>query len=256
MSINANNDALNEILEVINDLPNSKEEQTKSIDITENGTTVVTPDEGMTLGEVTVNVAIESGGGEDDFIGIKYSNFDEKGYYLPRTVDARSLDKVLSDPNETSAAKINAENNLALYCAFYNSAATSGNGYFTEIREAYLPTKAAKLDNTFYCCIKLKRVYGNLENIKVLRAAFDKCHALEEVPYMPNLTEIMQYSFRDCRSLTEITLPSTVTSIATNAFSGCSNLKKIYCKFAEGSVTGAPWGAPNADIEVVYVTEV
>lgn len=102
MSINANNAALNEILEAINELPSSKEEQEKSInitengetvitpddenttlskvtvnvdvptkeeqekvvDITENGTTVVTPDEGMALSKVTVNVAVE-GGSED-----------------------------------------------------------------------------------------------------------------------------------------------------------------------------------------------
>lgn len=42
-----------------------KEEQEKVIDITSNGTTEVTPDEGMALSKVTVNVAVESGGGED-----------------------------------------------------------------------------------------------------------------------------------------------------------------------------------------------
>ncbi len=39
-----------------------KEEQEKTIDITENGTTEVTPDEGKALSKVTVNVAV---GGED-----------------------------------------------------------------------------------------------------------------------------------------------------------------------------------------------
>lgn len=59
MSINANNAALNEILETVNKLPNSKEEQEKSINITENGETVITPDdENTTLSMVTVNVEV------------------------------------------------------------------------------------------------------------------------------------------------------------------------------------------------------
>lgn len=40
-----------------------KEEQTKSVTITENGTTTITPDEGKTLASVTVNTAVSSSGG-------------------------------------------------------------------------------------------------------------------------------------------------------------------------------------------------
>ena len=42
-----------------------KEEQEKTVDIIENGTTEVIPDEGRTLSKVTVNVAIESGSTEE-----------------------------------------------------------------------------------------------------------------------------------------------------------------------------------------------
>ena len=42
----------------------AKEEQEKTIDITENGTTEVTPDSGKVLSKVTVNVEVESGGGD------------------------------------------------------------------------------------------------------------------------------------------------------------------------------------------------
>ena len=40
-----------------------KEEQAKSVTITENGTTTITPDEGKTLSSVTVNTAVSSSGG-------------------------------------------------------------------------------------------------------------------------------------------------------------------------------------------------
>lgn len=43
----------------------TKPEQEKTIEITENGTTEVTPDEGKVLSKVTVNVEVESGGGSD-----------------------------------------------------------------------------------------------------------------------------------------------------------------------------------------------
>ena len=111
MSINANNAALNEILEAINELPEAgsgkeeqeksiditengetvitpddenttlskvivnvevpiKDEQSKTIDITENGTITVTPDDGVVWNEVTVNAAIESGGGTEEIENI------------------------------------------------------------------------------------------------------------------------------------------------------------------------------------------
>jgi hypothetical protein len=70
MSIIKNTEELNNLLDAVQKLPVKKDEQEKVVDITENGTTVVTPDEGMTLGGVTVNVAIESGGGEDIFTAL------------------------------------------------------------------------------------------------------------------------------------------------------------------------------------------
>jgi hypothetical protein len=59
MSINSNNNLLNEILSTIDDLRTSKEEQEKVVDITENGTTEVIPDDGKTFSKVTVNVEVE-----------------------------------------------------------------------------------------------------------------------------------------------------------------------------------------------------
>ena len=62
----------------------AKEEQEKSIDITENGTTEVTPDEGKALSKVTVNVEVESGGGAEitaGFTSEKYKKWLEVNGY-------------------------------------------------------------------------------------------------------------------------------------------------------------------------------
>lgn len=49
----------------------------------------------------------------------------------------------------------------------------------------------------------------------------------------------------------ECILPSTLTKIDYNMFSLCTALEKITINKPEGSITGAPWGAP-ASCEVIW----
>ena len=101
--------------------------------------------------------------------------------------------------------------------------------------------------------------------------AFSGCTALTSVTIPSGVTSIGDCTFSDCTGLTSITIPSSVTSIGGSAFSGCTGLTSItipnsvtsigsgvfwnctrltdiYCGFAEGAVSGAPWGASNATI--------
>lgn len=59
------------------------------------------------------------------------------------------------------------------------------------------------------------------------------------------VTSIGEYVFAGCTRLTSITIPASVTSIHAMAFVECTALTDIYCGFAEGKVSGAPWGAPD-----------
>lgn len=223
-----------------------KEEQEKTIDITENGITEVTPDEGKVLSKVTVNVEVEqSEGGEDDFIGIKYSNYSNDYLNIPKIADARSLDKqtIKSD--------------RVLQNAFSNQSTNPNGGYFAYLEEVYLPENITTLYSTFANCTKLSTIHGNLSKIYNIDTAFKSCISLDinaVIAKMTKLKIIGNNSFRDCTQATEITLPATITNIYTSAFAGCTNLTKINCLFAEGSVTGQPWGATNAVVE--YVTGV
>ena len=63
-----------------------------------------------------------------------------------------------------------------------------------------------------------------------------------------SVTSIGRNAFNSCMSLASITIPSSVTSIGLSVFNACYNLTDIYCGFAEGAVSGAPWGATNATI--------
>ena len=77
-------------------------------------------------------------------------------------------------------------------------------------------------------------------------SVFFTCTGLTSVTLPNSVTSIGARAFYGCYSLTSVTIPSSVTSIGDNAFQGCTNLTDIYCGFAEGAVSGAPWGAPES----------
>lgn len=60
----------------VDSIDTSKEEQEKTVEITENGTTEVLPDDGKVLSKVTVNVEVESGG--EDLAALE-TKIDESG---------------------------------------------------------------------------------------------------------------------------------------------------------------------------------
>lgn len=98
----------------------------------------------------------------------------------------------------------------------------------------------------FYNCSFLKYVKLPSTLKSIAASAFSGCSLLETVDIMnTQLTTIEGSSFDGCRSLTSIEIPSTITSIGSNAFDGCTNLATITIHKAEGSITGAPWGAPS-----------
>lgn len=71
---------------------------------------------------------------------------------------------------------------------------------------------------------------------------------------LPNgVTSIGSYAFSDCTGLTEITFKGKPNSISTSAFKGCTNLTTIRVPWAEGEVSGAPFGATNATLIYSYV---
>ena len=51
--------------------------------------------------------------------------------------------------------------------------------------------------------------------------------------------------------LKEVIIPSSITSITTDSFSRATNLEKITINKAEGSISGAPWGAP-ASCQIIW----
>jgi hypothetical protein len=71
---------------------------------------------------------------------------------------------------------------------------------------------------------------------------------VERLVIPSGITSLKQNTFTKCYYLTSIRIPSSVVSIESYVFSDCISLTDIYCGFAQGAVSGAPWGAPNATI--------
>lgn len=76
-----------------------------------------------------------------------------------------------------------------------------------------------------------------------------------EVTLPDGIIKIDMFAFSNCTGLTSITFEGIPSSIATLAFDGCTNLKTINVPWAEGAVSGAPWGATNATINYNYTGE-
>lgn len=93
---------------------------------------------------------------------------------------------------------------------------------------------------------------------------------LTDIVIPDSVTYLGEGTFESCTSLTSITLPrvrtigyqcfakdfhletveigSNINRIREDAFEDCDRLTTITINKAEGSITGAPWGAPNATV--------
>lgn len=106
--------------------------------------------------------------------------------------------------------------------------------------------------STFNSCYVLD-IDSLPQHLKTINSyGFYRCRdlTLKELP--PSIETIGDYAFRECQSLTEITFGGTPETISHTAFYSCPNLATIRVPWAEGAVSGAPWGATNATITYNY----
>lgn len=174
-----------------------------------------------------------------DFVGVKYSDFDEDGY--PTVADARSLGKITINPAHVANGLL------------YNSAKNTGMNI--RIKEVYLPNQITAFDYSFQYCSTLEKLHGDFDKVTNLGiVCFGGCASLKELPYFPNVTRVASSAFVNCTGLTLVKFYKKLTSCANNAFTGCTNLTDIYVPWAEGEVANAPWGAPNENLTIHYNT--
>lgn len=81
---------------------------------------------------------------------------------------------------------------------------------------------------------------------KIGSYAFAECFSLESVVIPEGVTTIGNNAFMTTDPQS-IVIPRSVTRIGSTSFRGVSGT--LYCKFSQGAVSGAPWGAVG---QIVY----
>lgn len=117
----------------------------------------------------------------------------------------------------------------------------------TGLENLYIPDNIKYIyDNAFSGCTSLEVV--RIPNATMGSAVFAGCTGLENVDFVNNVETIGSAQFAMCSSIKTISLPNTLTAIYQNAFAGCTALTTITINKPESSISGAPWGAPNATV--------
>ena len=109
-------------------------------------------------------------------------------------------------------------------------------------------------NNTFDSCSTLALTSLPEGITSIGNRAFYYCYKLALTSLPAGLQIIKDYAFSVCSGLTSITFEGTPRSIGS-CFGNCSNLTTINVPWAEGAVSGAPWGAKNATINYNYTGE-
>ena len=165
---------------------------------------------------------IQSGGGGDD------SNYKE---FVERTT-----------ANPTLPSDLTKIVDYAFY-EFHSLALTS------------LPAGVTSIGTyAFYNCKNLALTSLPAGITSIGNSAFANCSKLALTSLPAGLQIIKDYAFSVCSGLTSITFEGTPRSIGS-CFGNCSNLTTINVPWAEGAVSGAPWGAKNATINYNYTGE-
>lgn len=190
--------------------------QDKSIEITENGTTNITADEGYDgLYNVSVTTNVASGGGDLPSVGFVVDEWDENGY--PITVSTIGMTKIPDYYFEENTRNIFSK---AKTVNFNDGLEEIGNGCFLK----------SNIENVDVSKIK---VFGD--------SAFSSCKSLTHIDLPKDLENIPNQLFYECDGLTKMMIPESVKTIGNYSFYGCGNLKQV----SMGDVTSISGGSSN-----------
>ena len=205
ISLKNNNIELNAILETVNSLSSGKEEQEKSVEITENRIQTVLPDEGKTLSKVTVNINVPSKEEQEKSVEIT-----SNGTQVILPDDGKTLSKVSITTNVEGVGGDAAEERSKWLNRGW---AEFSDNELTDIK-----------GGTFAFCTSLSSVNFPLCN-SVGSYAFYMCRSLSLVNF-PLCNIVWGDAFYNCTSLTSVDLPSCF-SVNNNAFYGCTSLSSV-----------------------------
>ena len=201
----------------------AKEEQEKTVNITENGTTEVSPDENKVFSKVTVKVDVPSGGGVVDYMS--YLNILKFSEAISEVTD----NIVLHLENVTSLSQAFA--NVSIYspkitfhitekCTTLSSLFQMGYwSYSGELKEVEFVGETKGITSwgqAFRNRIGIERIVGDLDftNVTSLSSTFGRCDSLQVFTPKPNTIKV-SISFSDSPNLTDESKQAIFDGLAT-----------------------------------------
>ena len=216
------------------DTPALKEEQSKSITVTENGVKIVTPDSGKVLSSVSVttNVPVPSGYIKPAGNLAITSNGDHNvTNYASASVNVPIPDGYIQ-PSGTIDISENGSYDVTQYSNVNVDVEGSGSGGSEEMELLIKRTITSYSSNSLtsvgnyacHSCTKLTTV--DLPAATSLgTSAFNNCTALTSIN-IPLVTSITTQSFYGCHALTTLTMPSLRT-IGAQGVRNCRTLARV-----------------------------
>lgn len=110
-----------------------------------------------------------------------------------------------------------------------------------------IPQGVSLVYGAFYECSLLQDVVYN-SDANIGNNTFYNDVSLRNVTINGSPTSIGSSVFYGCSALSKINIPSSVTTIGSGAFTNCNSLVEIAIDRPQDSISGAPWGAPNATV--------
>ena len=211
----------------------SKEEQEKSITITENGTTEVTPDEGKTLSKVTVETNV-AGSGEIGKPYLDTSQITDFSRFCYNNARVNTIDKLDTSNGTNFESMFNYCKNLTTIPQFDTSKGKNFIGMFQYCSEL---TTMPQLDTSngtdftsmFHSCSKLESV-GSFDTSKaeVLSNMFYQCRSLKAVPLIDtSKATYFANMYNGCSSLESAAITTSKSDMHTATFKGCTALTNL-----------------------------
>lgn len=217
----------------------AKPEQSKTVNITANGTQTVTPDSGKVLSSVVINTNVPAPAvqTQEKSVTITQNGASEvtpdTGKYLSKVSITTN---VPNTPTPTQEKTQEITTNTTTTISPDEGYALSSVTVITNIPATPTQTKTVDISANGQTTVSPDAGYnlsGVTVNVNVpapaskLPSVIDKSVTSITADDLTGITSIGLYAFYDCQSLTSITVPASVTSIGDHAFQCGSSTNKV-----------------------------